>query len=66
MKKVRHLSGTDIVYPNGRTIHSLVKKFPVFDEKNNLIAIAGISVILLIIKKPSKIFQKVRKDSIPD
>ena len=31
------------VYPNGRTIHSLVKKFPVFDEKNKLIATASIS-----------------------
>lgn len=31
------------VYPNKRTIHSLVKKFPVFDEKNKLIAVASIS-----------------------
>jgi two-component system sensor histidine kinase/response regulator len=31
------------VYPDGRSIHSLVKKFPVFDEKNKLIAIASIS-----------------------
>ena len=31
------------VYPDGRTIHSLVKKFPVFDDKNKLIAIASIS-----------------------
>jgi two-component system sensor histidine kinase/response regulator len=31
------------VYPDGRTIHSLIKKFPIFDEKNKLIAIAGIS-----------------------
>jgi PAS domain S-box-containing protein len=44
MKKGETLVSEQIfVYPNGRTIHSLVKKFPVFDEKNNLIAVAGIS-----------------------
>jgi PAS domain S-box-containing protein len=31
------------VYPDGRKIHSLVKKFPVFDKKNQLIAVAAIS-----------------------
>ncbi len=31
------------VYPDGRKIHSLVKKFPVYDEKNKLIAVASIS-----------------------
>ncbi|MFC2098775.1 PAS domain S-box protein, partial [Bacteroidota bacterium] len=31
------------VYPNGKKIHSLVKKFPVYDEKNNLIAVAALS-----------------------
>ena len=31
------------VYPNGKKIHSLVKKFPVYDDKNHLIAVASIS-----------------------
>jgi len=31
------------VYPDGIKIHSLVKKFPVYDEKNHLIAVASIS-----------------------
>jgi two-component system sensor histidine kinase/response regulator len=31
------------MYPDGRRIHSLVKKFPVYDEKNHLIAVASIS-----------------------
>ncbi|MCK4852684.1 MAG: PAS domain-containing sensor histidine kinase [Bacteroidales bacterium] len=31
------------VYPDGRKIHSLVKKFPVYDEQNKLIAVASIS-----------------------
>lgn len=31
------------VFPDGRKIHSLVKKFPVYDEKNHLIAVASIS-----------------------
>jgi PAS domain S-box-containing protein len=31
------------VYPDGRTIYSLVKKFPVYDDKNKVIAIASIS-----------------------
>jgi PAS domain S-box-containing protein len=31
------------VYPDGKKIHSLVKKFPVYDEKNNLIAVASLS-----------------------
>jgi PAS domain S-box-containing protein len=31
------------VYPDGKKIHSLVKKFPIYDEKNNLIAVASIS-----------------------
>jgi len=31
------------VYPDGRKTKSLVKKFPVFDEKNKLIAIAAVS-----------------------
>jgi PAS domain S-box-containing protein len=31
------------VYPSGKKIHSLVKKFPVYDEKNHLIAVASIS-----------------------
>jgi PAS domain S-box-containing protein len=31
------------VYPDGKKIHSLVKKFPVYDEKNHLIAVASIS-----------------------
>jgi two-component system sensor histidine kinase/response regulator len=44
MKKGETLVNEQIfVYPDGRTIHSLVKKFPVFDEKNKLIAIASIS-----------------------
>lgn len=30
-------------YTDGRKIHSLVKKFPVYDEKNHLIAVASIS-----------------------
>lgn len=44
MKKGETLVNEQIfVYPGGRTIHSLVKKFPIFDDKNKLIAIAGIS-----------------------
>jgi PAS domain S-box-containing protein len=44
LKKGQTLVNEQIfVYPDGRTIHSLIKKFPVFDEKNKLIAIAGIS-----------------------
>jgi two-component system sensor histidine kinase/response regulator len=44
MKKGETLVNEEIfVYPDGRTIHSLVKKFPVFDEKNRLIAVASIS-----------------------
>ncbi len=31
------------VYPDGEKIHSLVKKFPVYDEKNHLIAVASLS-----------------------
>jgi len=31
------------VYPDGKKIHSLVKKFPIYDEKNHLIAVASIS-----------------------
>jgi PAS domain S-box-containing protein len=31
------------VYPSGKKIHSLVKKFPIYDEKSNLIAVASIS-----------------------
>ena len=31
------------VYPDGRKIHSLVKKFPVYDIHNKLIAVASIS-----------------------
>ena len=38
-----HVNEQIFVYPDGRTIYSLVKKFPVFDEKNKLIAIASIS-----------------------
>jgi len=33
----------EFVYPDGRKIHSLVKKFPIFDDRNNLIAVASIS-----------------------
>jgi PAS domain S-box-containing protein len=44
LKKGQTLVNEQIfVYPGGRSIHSLVKKFPVFDEKNRLIAIAAIS-----------------------
>lgn len=44
LKKGQTLVNEQIfVYPGGRSIHSLVKKFPVFDEKNKLIAIAAIS-----------------------
>jgi PAS domain S-box-containing protein len=38
-----HISDEVFVFPNGKKIHSLVKKFPVYDEKNNLIAVASIS-----------------------
>ncbi len=31
------------MYPNGRKIHSLVKKFPIYDEQQKLIAVASIS-----------------------
>jgi len=31
------------MYPDGRKIHSLVKKFPIFDEQHKLIAVASIS-----------------------
>lgn len=31
------------VYPDGREIHSLVKKFPVYNEQNQIIGVAGIS-----------------------
>ncbi len=31
------------MYPDGRKIHSLVKKFPVYDEQQKLIAVASIS-----------------------
>jgi len=31
------------VYPDGRKIHSLVKKFPIYDEQNKLLAVASIS-----------------------
>ncbi len=31
------------VYPDGKKIHSLVKKFPIYDDKNHLIAVASIS-----------------------
>jgi len=44
LKKGQTLVNEQIfVFPDGRNIHSLVKKFPVFDEKNKLIAIAAIS-----------------------
>jgi len=44
LKKGQTLVNEQIfVYPDGRKIYSLVKKFPVFDEKNRLIAVAGIS-----------------------
>ena len=31
------------MYPDGRKIHSLVKKFPIYDEQHKLIAVAAIS-----------------------
>ncbi len=31
------------MYPDGRKIHSLVKKFPIYDEQQKLIAVASIS-----------------------
>ena len=31
------------MYPDGRKIHSLVKKFPIYDEQHKLIAVASIS-----------------------
>ena len=31
------------VYPDGRKIHSLVKKFPIYDEQHKLLAVASIS-----------------------
>jgi len=44
MKKGEILVNEQVfVYPDGKTIHSLVKKFPVFDENNKLIAVASIS-----------------------
>lgn len=44
MKKGETLVNEQVfVYPDGRTIYSLVKKFPVFDENNKLIAVASIS-----------------------
>jgi PAS domain S-box-containing protein len=45
--KLKHgetlVSDQVFVYPNGRKIHSLVKKFPVYDEQNKLIGVASIS-----------------------
>ena len=45
--KLKHgetlVSDQVFVYPDGRKIHSLVKKFPVYDEQNKLIAVASIS-----------------------
>ncbi len=44
MKKGKTLVNDQVfVYPDGQKIHSLVKKFPVYDDKNNLIAVASIS-----------------------
>ena len=44
MKKGETLVNEQVfVYPDGRTVNSLVKKFPVFDENNKLIAVASIS-----------------------
>jgi PAS domain S-box-containing protein len=33
----------EFVYPDGRKIHSLVKKFPIYDEQHKLLAVASIS-----------------------
>ncbi len=33
----------EFVFPDGKKIHSLVKKFPIFDDRNKLIAVASIS-----------------------
>ncbi len=45
--KLKHgetlVSDQVFVYPDGRKIHSLVKKFPIYDEQNKLIAVASIS-----------------------
>jgi len=55
MKKGEILVNEQIfVYPGGRTIQSLVKKFPVFDEKNKLIAVASISRDITNYKKALK------------
>ncbi len=44
MKKGETLVNEQVfIYPDGKTIYSLVKKFPVFDENNKLIAVASIS-----------------------
>ncbi len=49
------------VYPDGRTIYSLVKKFPVFDEKNKMIAIASISRDITDYKKALQGFSESEK-----
>lgn len=44
LKKGETLTNEQVfVYPGGKKIHSLVKKFPVYDERNQLIAVASIS-----------------------
>ena len=44
LKKGETLTSDQVfLYPDGRRINSLVKKFPVYDEKNHLIAVASIS-----------------------
>ncbi len=55
MKKGEILVNEQIfVYPGGRKVQSLVKKFPVFDEQNKLIAVASISRDITNYKKALK------------
>jgi len=44
MKKGETLVNEQLfIYPDGSEIHSLVKKFPVFDEQNQIVGVASIS-----------------------
>lgn len=63
MKKGETLVNEQVfVYPDGTTINSLVKKFPVFDEKNKLIAVASISRDITKYKKALNDYAEIEKN----